>query len=379
MAGDGVTIARSRGLTRRSALALATLSPIAARAADGVPSLCQAAAQAGLLYGSDSDSVIAHQPAEYARLICRHCNLVAPLFQWQLTQKHANGPDPGWEDPNIQFARQNGMRLTGGHFIWHDSVPDWFSGIGQRDQAERAIVQHIVALGSAYAGSVFAWNVVNEAIDPRSARPDGLRRSVFLDLFGEAFFEIGFHAARAADPSALLVYNDYGMEMATAEQEHRRRALIMLLDRLLHRRVPIDAIGLQAHLRLDGQRFDDEIYRAFLQEISDRGVRIMITELDVLDHGRGRDITTRDAEIADLYARFLAVALDQKAVISLVTWGLTDRYTWLSPTVSPRLHLPAGPPARPLPFDSDFEPKPAYHSILRALQRAPRRPLAHSL
>jgi endo-1,4-beta-xylanase len=265
------------------------------------------------------------------------------------------------------------MRLTGGHFLWHEGVPDWFGGIEHRNEAERAIVQHITSLGRAYAGSVFSWNVVNEAIDQHSSRPDGLRRSVFLEMCGETYFEFAFHAARAADPSALLVYNDYGMEMATADQERKRRALIMLLDRLLLQRVPIDAIGLQAHLWLDHHRFDDKIYRNFLQEIADRGVGILITELDVFDVDRSRDIASRDADIASFYARFLAVALDQKAVTSLVTWGLSDRYTWLSPSRLQQMGAPAGPATRPLPFDVDFQPKPAYHAVLAALQQAPRR------
>ncbi len=368
-------------ITRRACLALAAGLPFSAHAeehTDGVPSLAQAAARCGLLYGSDSDSEIAREPPDYARLMRRHCALFAPMFQWRLTQPQANGPDPGWEDPNIRFARDAGMRLTGGHFIWYQSVPEWFARINDRAAAERAMTRHIAALGGAYAGQVMSWNVVNEALDPRGAGTAGLRRSVFLDRFGEAFFDIGFHAARAADPSALLAYNDYALETTSEAHAARRRALLALLDRLLARRVPIDAVGLQSHLRLDGPPFDATAYRQFLAEIASRGLRILITELDVLDRRR-RDATAaqRDAEVADTYTRFLTVALEEPAVASVVTWGLSDRYTWLSPEVSPELDLPPGPPARPLPFDASFRPKPAYDAIMAAFAAAPMRKALH--
>jgi endo-1,4-beta-xylanase len=361
-------------------MAVASAAPFGAMAEEGVPSLCQVASQTGLLFGCDSDSVIVDEPPKYAQLIKRHCNLFASNLSWQYTQPRFEGPDPGWEDPNVRFARQNNIRLTGGHLIWHERVPDWFRALHSRDASEHAIVQHITALGRAYSGAVFSWNVVNEAIEPYAGRIDGMRRTLFLDMFGEAYFEIAFNAARAADPSALLVYNDYDLEMAGAYRDQRRRALIMLLDRLLARRVPIDAIGLQSHLNLTDP-FNADTFRLFLKEIADRGVRILITEFDVLDDGRGREIATRDAAIADLYARVLTVALDQKAVVSVVTWGLSDRYTWLSPTATPRLRLPPGPPRRPLPFDADFRPKPAYYSLLATLRAAPMRspPASHLL
>jgi endo-1,4-beta-xylanase len=66
---------------------------------------------------------------------------------------------------------------------------------------------------------------------------------------------------------------------------------------------------------------------------------------------------------------FLAVALDEPAVVSLVTFGLSDRYTWLEEDY-PRKH---GMPRRPLPFDQRLRPKPAYHALENGLNEAPLR------
>ncbi len=106
------------------------------------------------------------------------------------------------------------------------------------------------------------------------------------------------------------------------------------------------------------------------------GFKIMITELDVLDLNTPSDIAARDQAVADLYRRFLDVALDQPALVTLVTWGLSDRYTWLTARRSPAYARRDGMPARPLPFDDSFLPKPAYFAILAALSHAPQRKAA---
>ena len=90
---------------------------------------------------------------------------------------------------------------------------------------------------------------------------------------------------------------------------------------LLGRGAPIDAVGLQSHLRLDGTKFSEKIYRQFLRDIAARGLKIFITELDVLDQKTAPDIATRDQLVADLYERLLTTALDEKAVNTVVTWA----------------------------------------------------------
>jgi endo-1,4-beta-xylanase len=82
----------------------------------------------------------------------------------------------------------------------------------------------------------------------------------------------------------------------------------------------------------------------------------MITELDVLDDGLRADPTIRDAGVADIYRRYLDVALDEPAVKVLMTFGLSDRYTWLQEDFPRKDRAPR----RPLPFDADLQPKPAY-------------------
>jgi endo-1,4-beta-xylanase len=135
--------------------------------------------------------------------------------------------------------------------------------------------------------------------------------------------------------------------------------------------VPVQALGVQAHLHAGGfaDAFDATAYRAFLGEVASRGLAIVITEMDVLDDGLPKDVLERDRAVADVYRRYLDAALEEPAVGSLMTFGLSDRYTWLEEDY-PRED---GAPLRPLPFDDDLEPKPAYRTLANALEEAPPR------
>jgi endo-1,4-beta-xylanase len=152
------------------------------------------------------------------------------------------------------------------------------------------------------------------------------------------------------------------------------RPPLELLDRLLGDGVPVHALGVQAHLQADGfaEAFDPSAYRAFLAQVADRGLRILVTELDVLDDGLPRDVAERDRAVADTIHRYLDAALEEPSVAALVTFGLSDRYTWLQEDY-PRED---GAPRRPLPFDEEMRPKPAYNAIAAGLADAVPRAVA---
>lgn len=333
-------------------------------------SLRDAGHRAGLLVGSSSEVDLAQDPA-YAALIASNVDLFAPNISWQ---RMSPTPDQFLVDvdPNIEIARRDRLRLTGYHLLWHQRLPSWFDAL-DRTGAERAIRQHIAVLGSHFGPQTFSWNVVNEAIRPPDGLPGGLRRSPLSEKFGTAFFDIAFDAARRSQPGALRLYNDYDLELETPDHLARRRALLHLLDELASRSVPIQAIGLQSHLRTRSfDHFDTASYRRFLNELAARGLEILITELDVQDLTPG-DLATRDARIAEIYSRFLDAALAQPRVRAVVFWGLSDRYSWLNDPAQPSNTRVDGQPGRPAPFDSMMQPKAAFYAARQALAEAPRR------
>ena len=357
-------------MNRRTCLSTLAAAPFAF--AEEEAGLAEAAARRGIVFGATPEIDMGRAPEGYTALMARHAKLIAPILSWRSVSKNLGEYDYSRQQGTLDFVRAHDMEITGAHLLWHLSTPEYFNAAPDRAAAEKLIREHILAIGKHFAGQVYSWNVVNEALNPREGRPGGMRQTPYLEKLGTAYFDLAFRTAREADPGALLVYNDYDMEYDRPDQEARRRALLNLLDSFQQRKLPVAAIGLQAHLRL-GQPFREELYRKFLREIAARGVKILITELDIRDHAAPSDVAQRDQAVADAYAQYLAPALDEPAVAALVLWGLSDRYSWLTMRKGPQYDRADGLPARPLPFDTEYRPKPAYWAVLKALETAPKR------
>jgi endo-1,4-beta-xylanase len=374
-------ITRREHLRHLTASALFSMLPGTLAAAASSPNqssslsiLKTAAAAAGLLYGSDSDVWFRNAPPAWQDLLLSQCDLYAPILSWQEIAADPTHEDDA-RDLNAAIALRAGLKLTGAHLLWHRRTPPWLETLSRAD-AYKAMAAHIQRLVSFYRGQCFSWNVVNEAIEPAQHRPDGLRAdSPLLRALGPNFFADAFHQARAADPTPLLLYNEYGLELDTPDHEARRTALFHLLDRLQTAGAPIDGVGLQSHLTLARfTAFNEQIYRRFLHDLAARGLKIVISELDVDDRRAPANIAERDRQVAAIYARFLAVALDEPAVAALVTWGLSDAYSWYNGIYFPEFARPDHLPQRPLLFDASLQPKPSFYAVLHALQQAPKRP-----
>ena len=182
-------------------------------------------------------------------------------------------------------------------------------------------------------------------------------------LFGTIF--MAFHAAHAADPDALLTYNDWGCEQGGAVNDRFRATTLKFLDGLLDRGVPVQALGLQSHLAAFGPHVDQRKLRDFLREIEARRLAILVTELDVDDSGGPSDTALRDQAVADEARRFLDVVLDSPATRAVVTWGLSDRY--LDPPDDWKLRL-MGWHGRTLPYDAQLKRKPLWAAIAQSFQ-----------
>jgi endo-1,4-beta-xylanase len=190
-----------------------------------------------------------------------------------------------------------------------------------------------------------------------------------IQVFAGAFKE-----ARAADPHALLLYNEYDVELDVPWQEARRTAVMKLLDKLQGAGASIDGLGIQSHLKYKQfGNFREARFRKFLEDIAARGLKVVITELDVDDRGAPADFAERDRMVAEIYARYLAVALDSAAVAAVVTWGLVDPYSWYNSPYFKDYKRDDRLPQRPLLFDADFNPKPSFYATLHALENAPKR------
>lgn len=347
------------------------------RVASGQVSLKQRAASKGLIFGAASRYQDLRSNPNLAAALVKDCALLVP--EWELKWSAGSAllrPSPDdfdfrKADWMANFAQTHQMLFQGHTLVWHLSLPHWFAKTVHAQNAEQILSQHIQRVVQHYRGRIHSWCVVNEAIayDPRQGRSDGLQESPWLAFLGPEYLDLSFRMAAQAAPRALLFYNDYGLDYDNPLDESKRRAVLKLLERLKAQGTPIHALGIQAHLRGEATDFNPRKLREFLKEVAGLGLKIMITELDVNDLRLPANENTRDARVADVYESYLTTVLDEPAVISVITWGLSDRYTYLAEDPS-RIQ---GRDVRPLPLDRNLQAKPAWKAIARALDQAPHR------
>jgi endo-1,4-beta-xylanase len=373
-------------LTRRRILAAGLVGLGTGAAALG-SSLCRAAetatlrklaAEKGLLYGTTIAAVQITGDRPFADLVRHEADLVVAEneMKWQVMNRGAPGDDDyAPADTIADFASANHLVLRGHNLLWYHRTPEWFFDLTERQQQERAVVDHIQQLAGRYRGRIHSWDVVNEPIEPKGGRPDGLRTEVFLETLGPEYLDLAYNSAREADPNARLVVNEYDVELDAPEHEARRIALLHLLEGMRRSGTPVDAVGIQAHMTaVGGPPFSAPLLRRFLADIASLGLTIQITELDVTDEKAPADVTVRDRLVADTYRRFLDAALDEPAVKMVVTWGLSDRHSWIVRRETYQTKWRTDDAAsRPLPFDADLEAKPAFDAIAGAFVYAPQR------
>jgi endo-1,4-beta-xylanase len=355
----------------------AVLQPPPIRAAETV-TLRKLAAEKGLIYGTTIAAAQITGDGPFVDLVRQEAGLVVAEneMKWQVMNRGAPVDDDyGPADTIANFAAVNSLVLRGHNLLWYYRTPDWFFELPDQSSQERAVIDHIRQLAGRYRGRIHSWDVVNEPIEPKDGRPDGLRTAVFLETLGPEYLDLAYHTAKEVDPNARLVVNEYDVELDAPEQEARRTALLHLLERMRRSGTPVDAVGIQAHLTAaGGPPFSGPLLRRFLAEIGDLGLTIQLTELDVTDEHAPADVTVRDILVADTYRRFLDVALDEPAVKMVVTWGLSDRHSWIvrRETYQAKWRTDNAT-SRPLPFDADLEAKPAFDAIAGAFAHAPQR------
>ncbi len=364
-------LAASAGAVCRPSLAALPLEP--------TPGLGKVAAERGLLYGSYIDPWELKQEADYEAVCAHECALmVTARMDWDHLQPTPGAHDFTGVDADYDWATTNGMQFRGHTLVYGERAPKWYADLPNRGAAVKALEQHVTETCRHFAGRMQSWDVVNEAILIGSERPDNLRPQVFLDKIGPDYLDIAYHTARANDPKPLLVYNEFGIEMEKPDQLEKRRVLFDLVDGFKKRGTPLDAIGLQSHLFYeDMQYFDEKAFSRFLDEIAARGLQIMLTELDCVDNGAPSAIPARDAAVASIYRRYLDVALANQAVKTVITWGVSDRMSWIISVGDPRTKRPDGLRPRPLPFDTEDRPKPVYWAMIDALRHAPQHAAIH--
>jgi endo-1,4-beta-xylanase len=321
--------------------------------------------------------------ARGAELVKAQFNTVTPenVLKWEAVHPRPDTYDFTAPDQYVAFGERNGMFVVGHTLVWHNQTPRWVfqdaSGrpVG-RDTLLARMRDHIHTVVGRYKGRIKGWDVVNEALNE-----DGtLRRSPWLTIIGDDYIVKAFEYAHEADPAAELYYNDYSVENAA-----KRNGAVQLISKLKAQGVPVTAIGLQGHDKMDWPTPAQQ--DSTIVALAKLGVKVNITELDVdvlppAVQNRTADVSMRaqldpktnpyasglpdsvQRALAARYASLFQVFLAHRDVIDRVTfWGVGDGDSWLNNWPVP------GRVSYPLLFDRQDRPKPAFDAVIRTARQ----------
>jgi endo-1,4-beta-xylanase len=380
-------IKRREGLT--AALAIATtacipreVAPISAGSvspAEG--NLHQLAKAKAMRFGSavgagHSGSGSFRNP-NYAALLKRDCGILVAEneMKWQALRPSATDFNFAPFDEMLAFAEKNNMAMRGHTLMWHRPQwqPAWLEaydfGTSPATEAARLLTAHIKTVTERYRGRILSYDVVNETVLEDST----LAQTAISRAIGgtETLVDLAFRTARVQLPDAQLVYNDY-MSWEPGNEKHRL-GVLKLLEGFKTRGVPVDALGVQSHIRIDtydpltgtGPKQERE-WRRFLDEVVAMGYDLLITEFDVNDQALPGDIVSRDRSVADYAKAYFEIMLSYPQLKDILAWGMCDAYSWLQEFKPLRTD---GLAKRSCPYDAQFQQKPLHNTIATALSQ----------
>ncbi len=325
----------------------------------------------GRFFGSAVNSKMLADDRPYMDEIRVECGMVTgeTAFKWAALRPKPDVWDFQQADAIVSYASRRGIQVRGHTMLWHEANPDWLVDSLTTTNAEHLLTTHIHTVAGHYRGKVVHWDVVNEVVWPQDNQASALRDTLWFKAMGPAMLDVAFHACAEADPEPLRCINEYGLDYKWQEDDRKRGAILTLLSDLKARNVPVQGLGIQAHLDAAVQELDQTVLAKFVSDVASLGLKVVITELDVRDNKLPGDPAIRDAAVAAHARAYLDAVLPNPAVLGVLTWGLSDRRSWLNDKL-PRDDKQI---QRALPLDADLKRKPLWTAMADAFTTAPMR------
>ncbi len=331
--------------------------------------LRNAAEERGVLVGTAVRPSLLLSEPRYAGTLSREFNMVEPedAMKWWVVRPARDTFDFTQADQVVAFAAAHGMKVRGHTLVWGRTNPAWLKDLKATPaELARLLHEHIDRVAGHFRGRVFAWDVLNEALDENGS----LRPSIWYDQpgfgyagKGTAYIEQCFRWARAADPNALLFYNDAEGEAMNAKSD----AIYKMVRDFRQRGVPIDGVGLQMHIF--DLHPDIGSIRQNIARFTALGVQVHLTELDVAlpVAPDGRASAADLQRQAEIYRQIAAACLASRGCTAIQTWGFTDKWSWIGSKSEHTL-------GAALLFDHNYTPKLAYGALRDSLATSPAAP-----
>jgi endo-1,4-beta-xylanase len=336
-------------------------------AAAGTPAptgpLRDLAAPIGLRFGTALIPQDIETPA-YAAIASSQFSVVTPGngMKWQVVEPQRGVYDWSQADQLVSFAKANNQLVRGHCLVWHNQLPGWLTtGVANGSISSAQLMdlahEHVTTEVTRYRGKIWQWDVCNEFFT--DADPSGIdQTNWWIVNAGPDIIPSAFEWAHAADPNALLFYNDYnigGEDGTNAKSD----AVYAYLRQLLSQGVPVHGVGNQGHL--DTQYgWSPQLLRQDLERFAGLGLKVAITEADVrtfVNNATDQVPTDNLAQFAQPYeySELLKAALAVPQCISFTVWGFTDSDSWVPGTFAGEGYAGI--------YDVNQQPKAAYYAL----------------
>lgn len=279
-------------------------------------------------------------------------NVATLPFYWGRFEPVRGRPDTARLRRTAQWFRDRDVAVKGHPLVWHTVTAPWLLDLSL-DEIEAAQRHRIRRDVTEFAGLIDTWDAINEVvIMPVFDREENGITRLAYDRGRIAMIRMAFEEARASNPNAFLLLNDWDLSSAYE----------CLIEGVLEAGITIDALGLQTHMH-KGYRGEDEIL-ATVDRFARFGLPIHMTESTLLSGPRMPSHITDlndyrvpewpstpegEAQQAGEITRHYRSLVGHPAVHSITYWGLTDNGSWLG--------APGGL------VRTDGSPKPSYDAL----------------
>ena len=271
-------------------------------------------------------------PAALARDWLGLFNTMTLPFYWRGFEPVQGQPDTTRLRRTAEWFAAQGVTVKGHPLVWHTLAPEWLLKLDEAD-VETTIRERIRREVADFAGVVDLWDAINEVVIlPVFTAEDNAVTRLAQSRGRVGMVQLAFEEARAANPGARLVLNDFDL---SADYER-------LIEECLAAGIRIDAIGLQTHMH-QGYRGEAGVWE-ILERFARFGLPLQLTEttllsgdlmppeiVDLNDYQPDSWPSTPEGEArqADEIVRHYRTVVSHPAVESLTYWGITDHGAWL--------------------------------------------------
>ena len=276
-------------------------------------------------------------------------------FYWGRYEPEEGKPEYVSRMNASRFLVEQGKTVKGHPLCWHTACADWLMQYDDKTILDKQL-QRIHRDVTAFAGVIDIWDVINEVvIMPVFDRYDNAITRVCKRYGRVQLVKEVFDAAKAANPNALLLINDFNLSDKYAR----------LIADCLDAGAPIGAIGLQTHQHqgyMGAQKLGE-----ILKRFEGFGLPLHFTEntlvsghlmsphiVDLNDYQIPEWPSTPEGEErqAREWEEMYRILFDHPLVEAVTGWDFADG-AWLG--------APSGVIAK------DNREKPAYHAIQRLI------------